>query len=131
MLKNSHIFDRSAAFGIDNLAAVTENLLGVFQAVSSFWRLTGCNLPGGAGKTLGTKRGTWIAQVKRLLPRTAAGAEPPPMPPSRNRRRRKRTAPYRRDYTQPSCHSEPRVTLGDTATCVWEEGLSPPCLWFL
>ena len=65
LLKNSHIFDCSAAFGIDNLAAVAENLLGMFQAVSSFWRLTGCNLPGGLEKL-------WVQKWAHGLPKSNA-----------------------------------------------------------
>jgi len=132
LLKNRHNLDCSAALGIDNLAAVIANLLGMFQAVLSY-RLTGCKLPGSLEKTPSLKRGTLTAQDKHLLPcaEAAAGAEPPPTSLSHDGRRRKRTAPYRMGYTQPSCHSEPWVTLGDTATCIREEGLNPPCLWFL
>lgn len=108
-----------------------ETFLACFRL--SFCKLTGCKLPGSLEKTLSLKWGTLTAQDKHLLPCTeaAAGAEPPPMSPSHDRTRRKRTAPYRMGYTQPSCHSEPWVTLGDTTTCIWEEGLNPPCLWFL
>ena len=50
MLKTRHVLDCSAALGIDNLAAVIANLLGMFQAVLSFYRLTGCKLPGSLEK---------------------------------------------------------------------------------
>lgn len=50
LLKNRHVLDCSAALGIDNLAVVTANLLGLFQAVVLFYRLTDCKQPGSLEK---------------------------------------------------------------------------------
>lgn len=133
MLKNGHILDCSAALGIDKSGCCY---------CKAPWHVSGCPLllqtdrlqtAREPGKTLNLKRGTLTAQDKHILPCTEAeaGAKPPSMSPSHDWRRRKRSAPYRMGYTQPSCHSEPRVTLGDTATCIWEEGLNPLCLWLL
>lgn len=41
LLQTRHVLDCSAALEINNLAAGTANLLGMFQAVLSYYRLTG------------------------------------------------------------------------------------------
>lgn len=50
LLKTRHILDCRVALEINNLAAVIANLLGLVQAVLSYYRLTGCKLPGSLEK---------------------------------------------------------------------------------
>lgn len=59
LLQTRHVLDCSAALEINNLAAVTANLLGVFQAVLSYYRLQTDREPGKTQKSFlkKTKKG--------------------------------------------------------------------------